>query len=195
MRREWKSSVKVWDPLVRVFHWLLVFFFAMAYFLEDALPLLHVNIGYAVLVLLVFRLLWGVIGTRYALFSEFICSPVKVISYLRQIVSGRPARFLGHNPAGAAMIVLLLVSLLIITMSGIALIALEGRGPFADTLISYWPAGLLITIHEFFSDLMVLLIVVHIGGVLLSSYQHGENLIVAMLNGRKGVDVLGDNEE
>lgn len=108
-----EDTIKVWDIAVRVFHWSLVLFFFISYVSED-FELVHEYSGYAVLFLIAFRVVWGVIGTKYACFSDFVKRPSVVILYLRTLV--HPKRYIGHNPAGGVMVVVLLLS---ITFTGI----------------------------------------------------------------------------
>ena len=178
----------VWDPLVRIFHWSLAFFFFLAYLLEGDRLNLHSHAGYTVALLVVFRLIWGIIGTRHALFSGFITSLARSLLYIRQLLSGTAESYMGHNPAGAVMILALLTSLLITAFSGMSLFAMEGSGPLAGTFISAWPGHLVEEIHEFFADFTLFLVVVHIGGVLFTSLRHRENLTKAMITGRKRQD-------
>jgi len=179
------DTVKVWDPLIRVFHWSLVFFFFLAYFTEDDWMTLHSYAGYCIALLVLFRLIWGFIGTHHARFADFVTAPTDVIVYLKQIWHGKAKRYIGHNPAGAAMILVLLISLSITILSGVSLYATEGYGPLANTFLSSWPEGALEEIHEFFANFTVLMVAIHVGGVLFSSLQHRENLVRAMISGRK----------
>jgi cytochrome b len=124
---------KVWDLPLRIFHWLLVIAFFVAYLTEEELLDVHVLAGYVVFGLLVFRLVWGFIGNRYARFASFLCSPAASIAYIKDVIALNPKRYLGHNPAGAAMIVLLLVSLLMTVLTGFAVYcADQGAGRHAD---------------------------------------------------------------
>ena len=99
------SIVKVWDPLIRIFHWSLVLCFFLAFITEDDWLSLHIQAGYAVSLLIGFRLIWGVIGTRQARFLTFVKSPTVVLSYLKQILSFKVTHYLGHNPVAAVMII------------------------------------------------------------------------------------------
>jgi cytochrome b len=168
------KTVPVWDLLVRIFHWSLVLAFFGAYALGDDGGWLHQTLGYTVLGLVAFRLLWGVIGTRYARFSSFVPTPRKVINYTRDVVARREARHLGHNPAGGAMIVALLL----------ALIATGSTGWLLTTDI-FWGSEALEEVHEIFVNGTLLLIGLHVAGVVFSSLRHRENLVRAMFSGRK----------
>lgn len=179
------GSVRVWDPLVRLFHWSLVLFFSIAYLTEDELFSLHSFSGYAVALLVGFRLVWGLIGTRYARFTSFVTGPRAVWRYLNALFSGKPRHYIGHNPAGAAMILLLLVSLVITSVSGMSIIAADGQGPLADTFVAAYSGEWVEEIHEFFANFTVFLVVLHVAGVLIASLLHRDNLVRAMITGRK----------
>ncbi len=186
--------VRVWDPLVRVFHWTLVVAFTIAYLTEDDLLALHVWAGYTVLGLVVFRILWGFVGPRYARFSSFVTSPGTALAYARDVLRGAARRYLGHNPAGGLMVVVLLVLLLLISLTGLAVYgAEEHAGPLAGFMAGreHWEDFLEET-HEVLSNLTVLLVFVHIAGVLVESMVHRENLVRAMIDGRKRAPGEGD---
>jgi cytochrome b len=178
-------GILVWDIGVRSFHWFLVTSFALAYFTQDDFYDLHIYAGYGLLGLLAFRLVWGFTGPDFARFSGFLFRPDVVLAYLRDMIRLRPPRYLGHNPAGGVMIVCLLLCLLVIALSGIALDAAENRaGPLADTRLFLYK-GIVEGIHEGSTNTAVGLIVVHLLGVLYSSVIHRENLVRAMITGRK----------
>lgn len=191
-----ESTIKVWDPLVRVFHWTLVLAFAIAYVTEDEFLDLHVLAGYVIAGLIGFRLVWGLIGSRHARFSDFVRRPSTVWAYFKSLFGSHPKRYLGHNPAGGAMVIALLVSLLLTLVTGLAYYgAGEFSGPLAATLAGAGPfwADVLEESHEFLANLTVLLVVLHVAGVVLASLQHRENLVRSMFNGRKRRDdVAGD---
>jgi len=184
---EHPGEVTVWDPLVRLFHWTLVMSFLVAYLTEDELQTLHVYSGYLIAGLLVVRLTWGFAGPKHARFSDFIRPSGEVTAYLKDLLKGRTARYLGHNPAGGAMILALLVSLSLTTFTGIAAYGVEGGGPMAGWFMGTRVFGgeAMEEIHEFFANFTVLLVVVHVAGVILGSLLHGENLVRAMITGRK----------
>ncbi len=187
-------SVPVWDPLLRLFHWSLVATFFIAYLTGEDLRPLHLWAGYVVTGLLVFRLLWGVVGPRHARFGDFVRPPREVLAYLRDLARGRARRYLGHNPAGGAMIVLLLAGLAGTVASGLLLEELTEPAAAPAALAEHdeddeghdSPAAeALEEVHEFFANLTLLLVFVHVLGVLVSSHLHHENLVRAMITGRK----------
>jgi cytochrome b len=155
------SLIRVWDPLVRFFHWALVSAFTIAYITEEDFLTVHSWAGYLILMLLCIRLAWGFLGTRYARFSDFLYSPKKIIQFLKDTSRLNAKRYLGHNPAGGAMVLLLMFSLLITTTSGVILLGAEEQ------------AGPLV------------LVFVHVAGVLVESLIHKENLVSAMITGLK----------
>ena len=177
----------VWDPFVRVFHWSLVAAFVVAYLTEDEMMTLHVYAGYLIAGLLVFRVIWGFIGPRHARFSDFVYTPAEVLGYLKDMVNGHPARYLGHNPAGGVMILLLLVSLVVTVTTGLLVLGGEaGTGVLAATLSVSGEGGeAWEEVHEFFGNFTLFLVVVHVVGVILGGLLHGENLVRAMVTGKK----------
>ena len=94
------TTIRVWDAPVRVFHWLLAACFTGAYLTaeSESWRLLHVTLGYTLGGLIAFRLVWGVLGTRYARFGSFVRPPSELSRYLKSMLAGRPAHFIGHNP-------------------------------------------------------------------------------------------------
>jgi cytochrome b len=171
---ETTSSIRVWDAPTRVFHWLLVFCFAGAYLTAESerWSLVHVTLGYTLGGLIAFRLLWGMVGTRYARFSSFVQGPAAVLKYAKSMVVGAPKHFVGHNPAGAVAIVLLLVA-------GIAIVA-TGYATYNE-IGGDWLSEL----HEASANAMLILVGVHIAGVVVASWLHKENLARAMVTGFK----------
>ena len=179
--------VRVWDPAVRIFHWTLLPAFVIAYLSGEEIIDLHVFSGYLVGGLVAFRILWGLVGTRRARFRDFVRSPGTIRDYLRTLFSGQPHHYTGHNPAGGAMVILLLLMLALTTLSGLAVYGYkELAGPLAF-LAAYPVFGGegFEEIHEVCANLTVALIVVHVAGVLVSSVLHRENLVHAMITGTK----------
>jgi len=192
------STVKVWDPVVRVFHWTLVATFLIAYVTEEDFLSLHVWAGYLLLAAIAVRLIWGFIGTRHARFNDFVTSPLTAVRYIKDTLSLKAKRYIGHNPAGGWMIIVMLISLIATGSTGLLLYgAEEHAGPLAGlfTVSSDAWKNPLEEIHEFLANFTVFLVVIHLGGVLLESVIHKENLVSAMINGEKLSDekVSGKN--
>jgi cytochrome b len=183
-----QTEIKIWDLPLRIFHWTLVSSFLIAYITEDDFMTVHSYAGYTILALLIFRLIWGVIGSKHARFTDFVSNPTTVKAYLKDVMSNKAKRFLGHNPAGGAMVVALLVSLLITTITGLAAFATEeGLGPLVilmDAMPDFIFDGAE-DVHEFFANFTLLLVIFHVAGVVLTSLAHKENLVLAMLTGNK----------
>ena len=203
------ALVKVWDPVVRLGHWLLVVLFAVAYVTGEAdFELLHAYAGYGVLGVVAFRLFWGFAGTRYARFAEFLRGPRATLAYLKSFATGRPTHYLGHNPAGAYMIVLLLAMLLVTAWTGLETYGAQGKGPLAKGLPvaaalapAYADGGergerktrkrrtaaerFWKELHEGFANATLLLVLLHVAGAIASSIVHRENLVRAMITGYK----------
>ena len=215
-----EHEVRVWDPLVRIFHWSLVLSFTIAYLSGEEEDDLHIYAGYVILGLIVFRLLWGFIGSRHARFSDFVCSPKVIIEHISDMMSGHPKRYLGHNPAGGAMVLALLLGLVVTTYSGLEVYAIEeGAGPLAQT--NHAPLIVDVSIirsayaddddehhayesgeededgeefweeiHEASANFVLFLVILHIAGVVISGRMNDENLVKAMLSGNKKSDTL-----
>jgi cytochrome b len=180
-------TVKVWDLVVRSFHWGLALA-VLASFLtsdKDAWVPVHVRIGLAVVALVVMRLAWGVVGPRPARFTSFVRGPREVLAYARAMLRGRPPAHLGHNPLGGAMVVALLGVLLGLAATGaIAYAGPEFQGPLTG-LLSRRAAKGVKEVHEFLSGALLTLVAVHVAGVLASSLLEGQNLVAGMIDGRK----------
>jgi cytochrome b len=172
------AEVKVWDPLVRIFHWSLLTAFLVAWATGDEIKRMHVLAGFCVIGLVAFRFVWGFIGAKHARFASFVRGPRAVTGYLRDTANLRAKRYLGHNPAGGAMIVALLVMLSIIGATG-----------FMMTTDAFWGVAWVQGVHETAVSLTLGLVVLHILGVIVASYEHGENLVQAMVTGRKRAEI------
>lgn len=168
------DKVRVWDPLVRLFHWSLAASFLGAYVLGEDGGDWHQTLGYVALGLIAFRMAWGVVGGRHARFADFVPSPSGLAAYLKDVLARREARYLGHNPAGGAMIVALL-----------AAVAATGATGWLMTTDMFWGAEWLEETHEALAAGTLLLVGLHLAGVLFSSLRHRENLVRAMITGRK----------
>ena len=168
------ATVKVWDPFVRVFHWSLAALFMLAYATGDEVENVHIAAGYAIAGLLALRIVWGFAGPRHARFSNFVRAPRAVLAYMRDVALLRAPRYLGHNPAGGAMVVALIVMLLGTCTTG-----------YMMTTEAFWGSEAFEEVHETFANLTVGLVVIHVLGVLVASFEHRENLVKAMITGRK----------
>jgi cytochrome b len=194
------TPLLVWDRFVRFGHWLIAGGFLVAYLTEDDLLTVHVWAGYLVGAVVCLRIVWGFIGSKHARFSDFFYSPRQALAYLNDLVRRRAKRYLGHSPAGAVMVYALLVAILATTVSGLMVYAYDKHeGPLAGVVASqyvgmtgeerdrasesvedFWEET-----HEVLANLTLALVVLHIGGVALSSLAHRENLVRAMVTGRK----------
>jgi cytochrome b len=172
-RSERPATIRVWDPLVRLSHWTLVIGFTIAWLTEEGKGL-HQAAGYLVLGLVALRLIWGFVGSRHARFRDFVPRPKDLLAYLKSLPSGHPRRYLGHNPAGGAMIVLLLAMLILTGFSG-----------WLQTTDAYWGIVWVENLHAAAANLTMVLIFAHVAGVIFSSLVHRENLTMAMVTGRK----------
>lgn len=168
------AKVLVWDTPVRVFHWLLVLCFAGAYLTSESerWRLVHVTLGYTMAGLIGFRVVWGLLGTRYARFSQFVRGPSAVMRYVATLKQSRPEHHMGHNPAGALAIVALLSVAAVVVATGWVVFNDVGGEAFEE-------------LHEVAANLMLGIVGVHMAGVLISSWKHRENLIGAMVTGKK----------
>jgi cytochrome b len=169
-----KSKVLVWDVPTRVFHWLLALSFAGAFLTAESERYrdVHVMLGYTVLGLVAFRLVWGLIGTRYARFWSFAYGPRSVLTYVKSLLTGSPQHHVGHNPAGSWAIYALL-----------ALSLLAGATGYAayNDIGGHWMQE----VHEALASTLLGAVFVHIAGVLVSSVLHRDNLMRSMLTGYK----------
>ena len=211
------TTVKVWDPFIRIFHWVLVIGFTVAYLTEGEPEWLHITAGFTVAGLVAARTVWGFVGPQHARFSDFTYSPAKVFGYLRDLVTFRAKRYLGHSPAGGAMVIALLLSLAGTTGTGAYMYFTHDEGGARQESMVVAPEkamlaaeGLIVTpayagedeygeageggeheenpleeLHEFFANLTLFLVILHLGGVALASFAHRENLPRAMVTGEK----------
>ncbi len=200
-----EAKIRVWDIAVRVFHWSLVLFFTLSYLSAEISEDWHVITGYVVLGLVVFRIAWGLVGTHYARFSQFLYPFSRVKRYLQSLMRAEPEHYYGHNPAGGWAVVFMLVMLLLISYTGMEIEAAEGEGLLAQSSVTlvqpayaddedeegdeheyeneaheFWEE-----IHELLVNIMLLFVAFHILAVLVSSGLHEENLVRAMISGDK----------
>jgi cytochrome b len=213
------GEVAVWDVFVRFAHWTLALAFFVAYLTEDEVLTVHVWAGYLVGVLVAVRIAWGFIGLQHARFDDFIYRPIIVLGYLRDLLLARAKRYMGHSPAGGAMVIALLMFLAATTVTGLIVYAEEeGRGPLAalytQGITSTTPqaqgevaedgeqgeeregeSASLEEVHEVIANITLALVVLHILGVILASFVHHENLVRAMITGRKRAEQASIHEK
>ncbi|GAB5460054.1 cytochrome b/b6 domain-containing protein [Hoeflea alexandrii] len=168
------ATVRVWDPLVRIFHWSLVGLFTFAFLTGDEWQKPHEVAGYIIAGLIAFRVIWGFAGSRHARFSSFIYRPSTVAGFLADTMRMKARRYLGHNPAGGLMVLGLLLAIVVISLSG-----------WMMTTDAYWGVDWVEELHEAAAFSAVGLVALHVGGVIVASFEHGENLVRAMVTGRK----------
>ena len=172
---ERSGLMQVWDPFVRVFHWLVVAGFIVNYFeLVRSGKLPHQVIGYAVLALVAARILWGFVGPRRARFADFVRGPAAVRRHLGEMLAHRDRRYLGHNPAGGAMVLALLASMVLVGVTG-----------WLSTTDWFFGSDFMEEAHELSANVMLALAGLHVLGVLHACWRHRENLVKSMVTGRK----------
>ncbi len=169
-----RAGYKVWDALVRIGHWTLVTGIAAAWLTRHSGGKWHEWLGYAVLAIVVVRLMWGFVGSSYARFAQFVRSPATTLGYSKQLFEHSEPRHLGHNPLGGWMIVALLLTITGVCATG-----------WLFTTDQYWGVKWVEELHEGLTNVLLTLVALHIGGVIFSSLRHGENLVLAMFTGRK----------
>ncbi len=167
-------KITVWDPLVRIFHWSLAGLFLTNALLDDPETALHRQIGYAVLALVVFRLVWGFVGPRHARFADFPPDTAGALGQLRDMATGRRHAHVGHSPLGALMIYNLLATLLVVCGSG-----------WLMTTDTYWGVKWVGELHELAVNWAEFSVILHITAVFLESLRLNVNLPASMISGTK----------
>jgi cytochrome b len=168
------KEIKVWDLLVRLLHWSLVVSVVGAWLTREGDELRHEQLGYAALAIVAVRLVWGFIGSRYARFGDFVRSPGKTFAYLSAVVARREPHYVGHNPLGGWMIVMLLATIAVICGTG-----------WLYTTDAYWGVAWVGELHEGATDFLIALVALHVAGVVFTSIRQKENLVKAMITGTK----------
>lgn len=187
-------SVRVWDMPIRLFHWAGVILVLATYFSSDWMDL-HFKAGYLLLVLLLFRLMWGLIGTRYARFSQFVCSWFGVWGYAKGMLKGTPQYFVGHNPLGGWMIVLLLLALSLAILTGLYSSDDWSIGPLVMLAPMSRVTKVMAGLHEEAANVLMILALLHVVGVIVSSKLNHENLVRSMFTGKKPVKPPQDHDD
>jgi len=194
----------VWDLFVRIFHWSLVILVGVAFLTGDEKSRLHAYVGYTGALLIALRLVWGIIGSKHARFANFITSPGATLGYLKSMFRGTPRHYLGHNPAAAWMVLVLLLVLLLVNATGYLALPTQDSQNFSTNFALVTPAWadededdddhhrgkasgseFWEDVHEVGAGLLLALIGLHVFGALASSLLHRENLVKSMVTGRK----------
>lgn len=180
----------IWDLPTRVFHWSLVCCFVGAWLTSESDTWLsvHVFLGYLMLGLVGFRVVWGLVGTHHARFSSFWFGPRAALTYLRQVLAHQAARHVGHNPTGSLAIYLLLLLAVVVGATGVFTLGGEEQQGAAASWLSFSQGRWAKKLHEGSAIAMLLLVLGHLAGVVVESLQHRENLARAMLTGTKLAD-------
>lgn len=167
------TTIRVWDPLVRICHWTLALGFVAAFLTEEG-DLVHQVAGYVAAGAVAVRLVWGIVGSKHARFSNFAPGPRRLFRHLRDVLHGRDRRYVGHNPAAGAMALALL-----------GLVLFLGGTGWMLTTDRFYGAEWLEAVHEGSAYLALGLVCTHVAAALYESVRHGENLPWAMVTGRK----------
>jgi len=168
------DKIRVWDLPVRLFHWLLAGSFAVAYLVAewDSVRNVHVMLGYTATGLILFRIIWGFVGSRFARFKSFLFSPSQAVRYLRSLAARKSQRFIGHTPAGSYAIYAILALGLATGVTGYLTVNERGGESMEE-------------LHGLLANVWLGVVIVHIAGVLAGSWLHRENLVRAMITGYK----------
>jgi cytochrome b len=166
--------IPVWDALVRILHWSLVLTVATAWLTRHSPGRWHEWLGYATLAIVAVRTVWGFAGSAHARFRDFVRPVAATFAYARDVFAGREARFIGHNPLGGWMVLVLLSMVVLVGLTG-----------WLYTTDRYWGVEWVEELHELLSNILFLFVALHILGVVFTSFRHRENLPAAMLHGRK----------
>jgi cytochrome b len=168
------AEVAVWDPVVRILHWALAIGIATAWLTRHGGGKWHEWAGYVTLAILALRLAWGRVGPRYARFGQFVRVPSATLAYARRMLAGDEPRHVGHNPLGGWMIVALLL-----------VASLAGLSGWLYVTDAFWGVEWVEDTHEALAILLLALVALHVAGVAFASWRHRENLVAAMIHGRK----------
>ena len=189
------AEARVWDTFVRASHWLLATVIIIDWFTDEP-RWMHVWLGYVAAILVVLRVLWGFLGPEHARFTNFVRGPVATLRYLAALMRFSSKRYLGHSPAGGAMVVALLIMIAATAGTGMVNLAQdEGTGPLASVIAKIErparvpgqrrPLLLSKQVHETVANITLVLVILHVCGVALASVAHRENLVISMFTGRK----------
>jgi len=184
-------SVPVWDLPSRIFHWTLAVAVITSYLTGEEEGLwfvVHTVSGYTVALLLVFRIIWGFLGSVHSRFSDFVCSPRSVKDYAKHLLRLNPSRFVGHNPLGGLMVILMLLVLAGTVATGLLSGDKDVGSGILLPLIAAPGGDGLAEVHEFFGNFIMILAAIHVLAVFVDWFLTKENLVKAMITGRKTLD-------
>jgi len=185
-----ESSTRVWDLPTRLFHWALVSLIALQFATAEFGFLSmewHYRFGYATLILVVFRVLWGFAGSQTSRFGDFLRGPRAVSRYVADLVHGKAEHAPGHNPLGGWSVLAMLVCVLAQAISGLFTSdGLDEDGPFVD-VVSSATVKLATTLHHLGETVLIALIALHVAAVLLHWAIKRDNLVAPMITGRKRI--------
>ena len=169
------TSVRLWDPVVRLFHLSIAGVFVANYFFNEAGDAWHVWLGYYAMGWLLVRLVWGFVGPRSARWADFWPTPTRLIAHAHSLIAGRPEHRLGHSPMGALVMLLMLLAMFIAGLSGWAM----------EEIDALWGADWPLQVHETAVDILLVLVCLHIVAALFESFLLRDNLPLSMLTGRR----------
>lgn len=169
-----QPMTRVWDPIVRIFHWTVVTACTLNLFILEEGKYWHRVTGYVVATAIAVRVIWGFIGTKHARFGDFLPTPGKVSNHIQDLFDGKEKRYLGHNPLASVMMLCLM-----------ALLAATALTGWMTTLDAFWGEKWLEQLHRLLANSIMVLVFVHAGAAVVESLRHKENLIWSMVTGRK----------
>ncbi|SHO67499.1 Cytochrome b [Pseudoxanthobacter soli DSM 19599] len=169
-----ETTVKVWDPVVRLFHWTVVTACVLNLFILEEGHYWHRVTGYVVAAVLIVRVVWGFVGTPYARFAQFFPTPSKVFGQIGDMLDGREKRYIGHNPLASVMMLTLMALLAATCLTG-----------WMQTLDAFWGEEWLENVHAILANSIMVLALLHAAAAIFESWRHKENLVWAMVTGRK----------
>ena len=175
------ATVRIWDPYLRVVHWLLAVAVLLAWATGEGWGLWHEWLGYTALALMAARLPWGWLGPRHARFADFLHPPRHTLAYARSFLAATAPRYLGHNPLGGWMVVALWAAVAATSATG-----------WLFTTETYWGIEWVEKLHKWCANVLLALATLHVAGVATACFRHRENLVAAMIHGRKRTPGLSD---
>lgn len=170
-----EATEKLWDPLVRLFHWSLVFIFFANYFFNEEGDDWHQWLGYAAVAWLVIRFFWGFFGRGAARWADFFPTPARLALHLRALVRGQPYHRMGHSPLGGLVMIIMMLCILGLGITGYMMQEID----------YFWGEDWVENLHGWTADILLALVIVHVLASLFESYRLKENLPLSMVTGRR----------